>query len=186
MISPAPDHRPSESASGKLPGDFLAIALGSNLGDRSDYLQQARLRLEQLIAPVARQSRIYETDPVGPGKQGLYLNQVLGFETVLEPEELITITSGIEKEMGRLREKQWGPRTIDLDLLLYGSRVLATTILTLPHPRLHERPFVLVPLLEVLPDWQHPLTGQTVAEMRAVQGDEGVKPWQQSPVEAEE
>jgi len=164
----------------------LAIALGSNLGDRSGYLDRARSELNRLIGSVPRQSYIYETDPIGPGDQRPYLNQVLLLETTLEPVELLTITLGIERNLKRERNQRWGPRTIDLDLLLYGNRVLETAELTLPHPRLHERPFVLIPLMDLLPDWRHPLTGYTVAEMQLSQGSAGVKRWHPNDTELEE
>lgn len=126
------------------------IALGSNLGDRFEHLKYAvsRLKLLAIDGNVACSS-IYETAPVGPGVQDNYYNAVVSFSTSLEPEALLDACLEIEKRRGRVRLERWGPRTLDLDILIYGNEVLETDSLTLPHPRITERAFVLAPLCEI-------------------------------------
>lgn len=137
------------------------LALGSNLGDRALHLLEALARLSQLPETrLLRLSSVYETLPVGP-PQPLYLNQVAELETGLPPEALLAFILEIERALGRLRREKWGPRTLDLDLLLYGKLVLSSPSLTLPHPRLHERAFVLVPLCDLIPEAIHPVLGRS-------------------------
>lgn len=127
------------------------------------------------MGEVVRVSGLYETEPVGPPGQADYLNQVVVIETEQSPEALLEMALEIEDELGRERRERWGPRTIDLDLLLYGDLALSGCALTLPHPRLHERSFVLVPLAEVMPDWVHPRLGTSVRALRDAIGDAGVR-----------
>lgn len=142
-----------------------AIALGSNLGSRSRALESARAAIIVRIGPIRRCSAIYETSPVGPPGQREYLNQIVLVETPMSPEALLDATQDIERDLGRERAERWGPRVIDLDLLLCGDRVCCEETLTIPHPRMHERGFVLIPLAEVLPGWVHPKLGQSVEQM---------------------
>jgi 2-amino-4-hydroxy-6-hydroxymethyldihydropteridine diphosphokinase len=142
------------------------LALGSNLGDRLATLQRAvdLLGAHPGIA-VRRSSRVYETEPVGPPQPG-YLNAVIEVRTDLGPRELLQACLDVEAELGRVRGERWGPRTLDVDVLTYEDRRMAEPDLVLPHPRMHERAFVLVPLLEldpvpVLPD------GRSIGELRA-------------------
>lgn len=151
------------------------VALGSNLGDRALYLLEGLARLSRLPGTrLLRLSPVYETLPVGP-PQPLYLNQVAELETTLPPEDLLDALLEVEKALGRVRRERWGPRTLDLDLLLYGDRVLDTSRLVLPHPRLHERAFVLVPLCDLIPGARHPLLGKTFAELLEALDTRGVR-----------
>jgi 3-oxoacyl-[acyl-carrier protein] reductase len=140
------------------------IALGSNLGDRRSFLDQALQALrEQPGIEVVRVSSYHETAPVGgPPGQGLFLNAAAELRTDLPPAELLRVLLDVEKRLGRVRRERYGPRTIDLDLLLYGDTILSGSELTLPHPRLHERLFVLRPLAEIAPHAVHPLFGKTI------------------------
>ncbi len=140
------------------------ISLGSNLGDRAAYLARARAEVERSPGVrVTAASSLYETEPVGFREQGWFLNQVIAVETLLAPTELLGRLQEIENLLGRVRTLRWGPRVIDLDLLLYGRLVVATPELILPHPRMYERGFVLIPLCEIAPDLVHP-DGKTTRE----------------------
>lgn len=145
------------------------IGLGSNLGDRAALLSGAveRLRATPGIGSVTL-SRVHETEPVGgPSGQGRYLNAVAQVETTLEPHALLAELRRIETGAGRERRERWGPRTLDLDLLLYDDRVIDSPDLTVPHPRLHERRFVLEPLAELAPELVHPVLRRTITELLA-------------------
>ncbi len=156
------------------------IGMGSNLGDRRDYLLRAVEELHrQPDVAVLRCSSIYETAPVGLTEQPDYLNMVIAVRADLPAVELLQLLLKIERSMGRVRDVRWGPRTIDLDLLLFGRTALQTEELELPHPRIGERAFVLIPLLEIMQedesivptasDWHHAL--------EAVEGKEDVRLW---------
>ncbi|WP_263382933.1 2-amino-4-hydroxy-6-hydroxymethyldihydropteridine diphosphokinase [Granulicella arctica] len=149
---------------------LAAIALGSNLqsqwGDRAETLHEAIVRVREL-GDVERISSFYETDPVGYLEQPEFLNAALLLETELDPVELLRALLGIEKSMGRDRSHSVakGPRVIDLDLILFGDVMMQTAELTLPHPALAERRFVLEPLAEIAPSLRHPVLDQTIAEL---------------------
>ena len=136
------------------------VGIGSNLGDREGNLRRA---VELLSAEdgidIVSVSEIRETDPVGPVEQAPFLNGAVRIETDLAPRELLQRLLGVEQRLGRVRGKRWGPRTIDLDLLLYGDEVVDEPGLTVPHPRLHERRFALEPLSDLAPRLEIPGNG---------------------------
>jgi 2-amino-4-hydroxy-6-hydroxymethyldihydropteridine diphosphokinase len=150
------------------------IALGSNLGDREETLAAATDRLGRL-GRVQACSSLYETEPVGFHDQPAFLNAVLALETKLEPLPLLHALVAIERELGRDRSQGIlnGPRTVDLDLLLMGDTVIVGEELTLPHPALVWRRFVLAPLAEIAPQLRHPQRNQTMVELLALLPDEG-------------
>ena len=145
------------------------IAIGSNLGDRPGHLERARMQLAKL--PRTRLvdfSSTYETAPVGPVEQGDFLNAAAMLDTQLAPSQLMEALDQIEREAGRPAgpdRVKWGPRTLDLDLVLYGHEVISSETLVVPHPLMHERWFVLKPLAELAPEAVHPILQMTVAEL---------------------
>ena len=151
---------------------MILLALGSNLGKREEYLAVARQALEVHDIDVVAMSGIYETPALLPENAPqewniAYLNQVLVVTTHLSPEELLVCLKHIEAEMGRTPRARWAPREIDLDILSYDDVIMVTELLTLPHPQLDVREFVLKPLAEVAPHWRHPVLEKTAAEMLA-------------------
>ena len=156
----------------------VALLLGSNLGDRAGFLRRARESLAACGFDVVRASEVFETEPVECGPQPPYLNQVLLGTSRHGPEALLEVCQGIERQQGRRRTAPRGPRTLDVDLLFYGSRVVAAPRLTLPHPALPRRRSLLVPLAQVAPGWPHPVLGKTVLELLREGGDPGwVRGW---------
>ncbi len=142
------------------------VGLGSNLGDRERNLREAVRRLDEIEGvEVVSVSTFRNTSPVGGPPQGDFLNGAVAIETDLSAVELLDALLGIENDMGRKREQRWGPRIIDLDLLMYDSVCVEGERLTLPHPGLHERAFVLEPLAEIAPDARHAASGRTVVGM---------------------
>jgi 2-amino-4-hydroxy-6-hydroxymethyldihydropteridine diphosphokinase len=151
------------------------LGLGANVGDRLANLRMALARL-QTLARLEEVSSLYETQPQGVSDQPLFLNAVCRVTTGLEPQALLRFLKNLEWEIGRRPGGQtWGPRPIDLDILLYDDRVVDAPELKVPHPRLAERAFVLVPLAELTPELRHPLLGKTMKELLASVGQEGVK-----------
>lgn len=142
-----------------------AIALGSNLGDSQHTLITAIDRLAAMAnIQVTARSPLYKTAPVGP-PQPDYLNACATLLTSLSPQDLLHTLLNLEADYGRVRQERWGARTLDLDIILYGDRVLTEATLEVPHPRFRERAFVLVPLAEIAPDWVDPVTGQTIQNL---------------------
>lgn len=139
----------------------LYLLLGSNLGDRTLNISNAIELISKHLGPVTRVSSYYETEPWGNPDQGFFLNAVLMLYTSEDPFGVLEIVLSIEKILGRTRTTDRNAaRTIDIDILLYGDRVISTKKLSIPHPRMHLRRFVLVPLLEIAPDLIHPATGK--------------------------
>lgn len=150
------------------------LGLGANLGDRAANLRQALRRLEPL-AHVLAVSSLYETEPWGVTDQPPFYNAVARISTELQPLDLLRHLKDVEHTLGRRPGRRWGPRPVDLDILLYGERILCTPELTIPHPGLAERPFVLTPLAELAPDLREPVTGRSIRALAEAVGEQGVR-----------
>jgi 2-amino-4-hydroxy-6-hydroxymethyldihydropteridine diphosphokinase len=144
----------------------VAFALGANLGDREGYLRGALAALAPLVSEL-RVSTFHETEPVGVGEQPRFLNAAATGRTTLPARDLLDRFLDIERHFGRTRPREGAPRTLDLDLILYGGQIADEPDLEVPHPRFRERLFVLEPLAEVASDWVDPVTGRTVGELLA-------------------
>ena len=150
------------------------LALGSNLDNRLANLKQAVAALSPQMEVKAR-SHVYETPPWGYEDQPRFLNQVIKVQTYLEPEPLLKHLKRLEVTLGRRESFQNGPRLIDIDILFYDDLILNTASLVIPHPRLHERGFVLLPLMDIDPDLVHPANQKSVREMLALSNIEGIE-----------
>lgn len=152
------------------------IGLGANLGDREANINRALVEIARSAGcKLTRVSSIYETEPVGFRDQPDFLNAVAEIETDLRPRELMAVLSEIERRIGRKEIFKWGPRIVDLDILLYGDQSLKEDNLEIPHPEMRQRAFVLTPLAEIAPQVRHPASGLTAQEMSAEIGGEGVR-----------
>ncbi len=156
---------PARGAKGKKKSGpaTVYIGLGSNVGDREEFIEQAVFLLEKNPnITVTRRSTNYETEAEGGGDQPPFINAAVEIKTTLPPLKLLEVTQEIEAALGREREVEWGPRTIDLDILLYDDQILSEDKLQIPHPLMHERLFVLKPLKEIAPHAIHPVLEKTV------------------------
>lgn len=145
---------------------IVYLALGSNVGDRLSNLKEAIASLSPQM-DVKAKSHVYETPPWGYENQSPFYNQVIKVKTYLEPERLLRHLKRLEVALGRKPSFQNGPRSIDIDMLFYDDLIMNTPVVTLPHPRLHERGFVLLPLMDIAPDLLHPVSQKSVREMIA-------------------
>jgi 2-amino-4-hydroxy-6-hydroxymethyldihydropteridine diphosphokinase len=159
----------------------VLLCLGSNEGDRIRYLERA-IEMLQREVKLESVSSVYETQPVGVRDQPWFLNLVCLGTTRLKPWALLAYVNEIEDELGRTRsEEQYGPRTLDIDILAYDDRVIDDPDLKIPHPRMSERAFVLHPLVEIAPDWRHPVLKKTSEELLDELNGDAVRPYQEPP-----
>ena len=155
---------------------IVYLALGTNLGDRSANLRVAIEALPSEINVIA-ESKVYETPPWGYENQPAFLNMAVKCETNLEPELLLKRLKQLEVQLGREQSFRWGPRLIDIDILFYGDLILKSESLIIPHPRLHERAFVLIPLADIASDFIHPILKKTIKELLASVDMDDIHPY---------
>ena len=144
---------------------LVHLGLGSNLGDRKEFLSMACNYLSSQVITGFRASSIYESEPLLKMKQSKYFNMVVFGLTVLSPKDLLKKCQQIEISLGRIRREHWGSREIDIDILSYGNKTINKDNLVIPHPEIENRSFVLMPMLELSPEWLHPETGITINEL---------------------
>ncbi len=164
---------PSEPSDQHDTRPLVFLGLGSNLGDRDAYLRAALVGLAPAYQ-IERVSGIYETAPQLVVDQPVYHNLVCAGRAELAPHDLLRFLKALEQRLGRTPSYRYGPREIDLDLLLYGDQIINTPDLTVPHPRMAERAFVLAPLAEIAPNLRHPVLGRSMRELAAAVGDQGI------------
>jgi 2-amino-4-hydroxy-6-hydroxymethyldihydropteridine diphosphokinase len=150
------------------------LGLGANLGDRAAMIRRARGRLAPAVE-VVRCSRLYETPAWGVTDQPPFLNAVCHGRTALTPLDLLAYLKDLERDLGRVATTRWGPRVIDLDMLFFDDLILNTPDLTIPHPLVHERAFVLIPLQELAPDYRHPVLGASIAALASAMPDSDMR-----------
>ena len=160
-----------------MASENVFILLGSNLGDRETLINQACKMMEEKCGEIVDKSSLYESEPWGFKSEQWFLNQVVVIDTVLQPDLLMNILLSIEKDLGRDRSvchDGYVSRPIDLDILYYGDKIIETQMVTVPHPRLHERRFTLLPLCEIAPDFVHPLLKMTNMHLLELCMDSGI------------
>ncbi|MBI1768044.1 MAG: 2-amino-4-hydroxy-6-hydroxymethyldihydropteridine diphosphokinase [Bacteroidetes bacterium] len=143
----------------------IFLLLGSNLGDRLSCLSLCLELIEEHVGTIIKKSSIYETTAWGRTDQPDFLNQAIEIETPFPPTELLSACQNIEKKIGRQREEKWGARTIDIDIIYFGDKIIHSNELTIPHPRMTERKFVLIPLTQISPSFVHPILKKTSEEL---------------------
>jgi 2-amino-4-hydroxy-6-hydroxymethyldihydropteridine diphosphokinase len=152
---------------------LLVLGIGSNLGNRQEFLAKAQANLEKDLGKLLAASGVFETEPWGVENHPPYLNQILVYQTQLQPEKILRIAQALEVHLGRSQKGLLQARTIDIDLLFYGQEKINSDELVIPHPRLTERRFVLEPLCQVLPHFIHPQNGRPVSELLLSCQDQG-------------
>lgn len=150
------------------------LLTGSNVGDSSALLKEAKLAIQKQVGEIEAASQLYKTAPWGNTNQQDFLNQVLAVNTILSATDVLKIILNIELQMGRTREKKWAPRTIDIDILFFNNEFIQEENLIVPHPLLHQRRFTLVPLAEIAPNYNHPLLHQSIFNLLQHCNDDSV------------
>ncbi|MFD2203968.1 2-amino-4-hydroxy-6-hydroxymethyldihydropteridine diphosphokinase [Shivajiella indica] len=160
----------------------LVLIIGGNLGDRIKLIHETVLMLNQIFGFPLLSSSIFESSPWGGNSSGKYLNQVLVYNTDVNPKKVLELIQHIENSLGRKRDVKWGDRTMDIDIIYYGKKVMSSKTLTIPHPYISERKFVLEPLQEILPDFIHPVIKKSHIQLNGECLDKSeVKKYQKSP-----
>ena len=150
------------------------LLTGSNVGDSSALLKEAKLAIQKQVGEIEAASHLYKTAPWGNTNQQDFLNQVLAVNTILSATDVLKIILNIELQMGRTRKKKWAPRTIDIDILFFNNEFIQEENLIVPHPLLHQRRFTLVPLAEIAPNYSHPLLHQSIFNLLQHCNDDSV------------
>ncbi len=143
----------------------IYLLLGGNIGDSKQYIGDAKKMIETTIGAIKEESSLYQTSSWGKTNQPDFINQVIHIETEYNPQQLLSRTIAIENALGRQRAEKWGSRTIDIDILFYDNKIINEKELIIPHPHLHERRFTLIPLLEIAPEFHHPVLNQTIINL---------------------